>query len=123
MEDTGDDEAVEWGALLHPMRLAHAVPAHHVVECDRVAHRADLQGRQKMIRLRLTRHSQREMVAASSPSSCNRFAALDDDTVLRHSEADLVPSHVTGQSAGSSGGCGPHGHSETVFRDGECGVS
>ena len=35
MEDIGD-EVVDWGTLPHPTLLAHAVPAHHVVECDRV---------------------------------------------------------------------------------------
>ena len=52
--------------------------------------------------MRLIRHSQRETVAASSPSSRNRFAALDDDTVPCDSEADLIPSHVAGQCAGSN---------------------
>ena len=95
-EDIGDDEAVEWGALLiHPH-----LSLHHVVESDRVAHRADHQGRPQVKRLRLIKHSQRETVAASSPSSRNRFAALDDDTAPRDSEADLIPSHVMGQSAG-----------------------
>ena len=55
-----------------------------------------------MKRLRLIRHSQRETLPASSLSSSNRFAALDSDTVLRQSEADVVPSHVLGQSAGSN---------------------
>ena len=45
MEDIGDDDAVEWGALPHPTPWAHAVFAHHVVECDRVSHCADHQGR------------------------------------------------------------------------------
>ena len=101
-EDIGDDEDVEWGALPHPTPFTHALPAHHVVECDRVAHRADHQGRPQVKRLRFIRHSQRETVAASSPSSRNRFAALDDDTVPRDSEADLSSSHVMGQSAGSN---------------------
>ena len=113
MEDISDDEAVEWGVLPHPTPLAHAVPAHHVVECDRVAHRADPQGRPRVKRLRLIRHSQRETIAASSLSSCNRFAALDDDIVLRHSEADLVPFAAECRIQ-QGGGCGPHGHSRTV---------
>ena len=45
MEDISDDEVVEWGVLPHPTPLAHAVLAHHVVECDRVVHRGDPQGR------------------------------------------------------------------------------
>ena len=101
MEDIGDDEIPERGVLPHPTPLAHAIPAHHVVECDRVAHRADPPGRPRVKRLRW--HSQRETVPASSLSLSNKFAvALDSDTVLRHSEAHVVPSHVLGQSAGSN---------------------
>ena len=32
----------------------------------------------------------------------NRFTALDDDTVPRESDANVIPSHVTGQIAGSN---------------------
>ena len=65
-EDIGDDEVVEWGSL----PFAQAVPAPHVVDCDRVAHRVEHQGSQG----RVIRHSQLETVAASSaPSSQNRF--------------------------------------------------
>ena len=93
MENIGDDEAVEWGALPHPTSFPHAVPAHHVVECDMVAHRADHQGRPQVKRLRLIRHSQRETAAASSLSSRNRFVAVDDEF---DSAADLILSHVGG---------------------------
>ena len=58
-EDIGDDEVVEWGTL----PFAQVVPAPHVVDCDRVAHRVEHQGSQG----RLIRHSQVETVAASSP--------------------------------------------------------
>ena len=79
-EDIGDDEVVEWGALLLPSSIAQPVPALHVVDCDRVAHRAEHQGSQG----RLIRHSQRETVAASSPpSSQNRFVPHSSRTVRR----------------------------------------
>ena len=44
---------------------AQAVPAPHVVDCDRVADHVEHQGRK---RLRLIRHSQCETVAVSSPT-------------------------------------------------------
>ena len=74
MEDIGDDEVVEWGTL----PFAQAVPAPHVFDCDRVAHRVEHQGSQG----RLIRHSQLETVAASSPPSLqNRFVPCISRTV------------------------------------------
>ena len=71
-EDIGDDEVVEWGALPLHSSIAQAVPAPHVVDCDRVAHRAEHQG------------SQGRLVAASSPpSSQNRFVPYSSRTVRR----------------------------------------
>ena len=65
-EDIADDEVPERGALPLLASFAQAVPAPHVVGCDRVAHHAEHEGRQS---LRLIRHSQRETVAASSVNS------------------------------------------------------
>ena len=70
-EDIAHDEVPEWGVLPLPTSFAQAVPAPHVVDCDRVADHAEHQGRK---RLCLIRHSQRETVAASSPTQVDSSA-------------------------------------------------
>ena len=68
-EDTGDDEVVEWGTLL----FAQAVPAPHVVDCDRVPHRVEHQGSQG----RLLKHSQ--LVSALHCDGSATVGARDND--------------------------------------------
>ena len=76
-------DSADWG-VSHPMS-AHVEPAPHVLSCDRVAVHTERTGRSKVKRLRLVRHSQREMVAASSPpSSHNGFGVLGDEMDHSH---------------------------------------